>query len=73
MPIPILGEIYYNGIDSVPYLLPVLKVVPWVLVVVILKIYFNGYRNRNERVMHGKVAIITVCSLCRPPSTKVGY
>ncbi|PWW74464.1 NAD(P)-binding protein [Tuber magnatum] len=59
MPIPTLGEIYYNGIDSVPYLLPILKVVPWILAVVILKIYFNGYRNRNERVMHGKVAIIT--------------
>jgi len=72
MPIPILGEVYYNGIDSVPYLLPILKVVPWVIIVAILKIYFNGYRNRNERVMHGKVAIITVRSLFRPPPIKVG-
>ena len=61
MPIPVLGEIYYNGISSVPYLIPALKVLPWVLLLVVLKTYFNGTKNGNERVMHGKVAIVTVC------------
>jgi len=28
-----------------------------------LKIYFNRYRNRNERAMLGKGEIIMVCSL----------
>ncbi|KAL7272235.1 hypothetical protein RUND412_004963 [Rhizina undulata] len=59
MPIPIFGEIYYNGVNSIPYLSTILKIVPWIILVVIVKIYFNGAKNGNERVMHGKVAIVT--------------
>lgn len=60
MPIPIFGEVYYNGLGAVPGLLPVLKLVPWLAVLYILKLYFNGTYNENVRVMHGKVAIVTV-------------
>jgi len=37
-----------------------------------LKVYFNRYRNRNERAMPGKITRIMVCSLLRPPPIKVG-
>jgi len=59
MPVPLLGEIYYSGIEAVPYLSGVLKIVPWVVIVYLLKLYFNGVQNGNERIMHSKVAIVT--------------
>ncbi|KAH8151231.1 uncharacterized protein LAJ45_04433 [Morchella importuna] len=59
MPIPVLGEVYFNGIQSIPFLLPVLKVLPWIALLVLLKTWFGGARNANERVMHGRVAIVT--------------
>lgn len=60
MPVPLLGEIYYSGIEAVPYLSSVLKIVPWVAIVYLLKLYFSGVQNGNERIMHSKVAIVTV-------------
>lgn len=60
MPIPILGEIYYNGIRSIPFLLPIAKVLPWLALLVVIKTWFGGTKNSNERVMHSKVAVVTV-------------
>ncbi|KAI5798920.1 hypothetical protein EDC01DRAFT_22948 [Geopyxis carbonaria] len=59
MPIPLIGQLYDSGIQSVPYLSSSLKFIPWVFLVWLLKIYFSGTRNGNERVMHSKVAIVT--------------
>jgi hypothetical protein len=62
MPIPILGEVFFNGVDSIPWLPPALKVAPWLILLVFLKLYFSGASNINVRVMHSKVALVTVCS-----------
>jgi hypothetical protein len=72
MPIPIFGEVYYNGLQAVPYLSEALKFVPWIFLIVILKLYFNGTRNDIERVMHGKVVIVTVRALLAAPVAKCG-
>jgi hypothetical protein len=63
MPIPIFGEVYFNGLQAVPYLKEALKFVPWIILIAILKLWFNGTRNDIERVMHGKVVIVTVRAL----------
>jgi len=60
MPIPIFGEVYYNGLEALPWLATALKLVPWLAALYILKLYFNGTFNENVRVMHSKVAIVTV-------------
>jgi hypothetical protein len=71
MPIPVLGEVYFNGIQSIPFLLPVLKVLPLIALLVLLKTWFGGAKNANERVMHGRVAIVTVKSPSIPSRFRV--
>jgi hypothetical protein len=60
MPLHILGEIYYNGIQAVPFLPLGLKFIPWLVLVIILRFYFDGAQNNQERVMHSKVVLVTV-------------
>jgi hypothetical protein len=62
MPIPIIAEALRQGSESLKYVVPILKVVPWIALVVVLKYYFGGARNRSERAMHGKVVMLTVSS-----------
>ncbi|KAL8709958.1 MAG: hypothetical protein Q9220_005408 [cf. Caloplaca sp. 1 TL-2023] len=59
MPIPILVEVAFNGIHSVPLLAPTLKLLPWLVLVFILKRYFGGAQNVSERLMKSKVVMIT--------------
>jgi hypothetical protein len=68
MPIPIIAEAFRQGSASLKYVTPVLKAIPWIALLVGLKYFFGGARNRSERVMHGKVVILTVCSLHPPMS-----
>ena len=60
MPIPILAEVANNGISSIPYVVPSLKLLPWLVLVYGLKWYFGGANNVSERLMKSKVVIITV-------------
>lgn len=60
MPLPLLAEGLWRGLSSIPYGYTVLKSASWVLVISLLKYYFGGARNTAERVMHGKVVIVTV-------------
>ncbi len=60
MPLPILAEAFWKGLSSIPFGYTVLKVASWVLVVSLLKYYFGGARNTAERLMHGKVVMVTV-------------
>jgi hypothetical protein len=62
MPLQLLAEGLWGGLSSIPYGYTVLKVVSWVLVISLLKYYFGGARNPSERVMHGKVVMVTVSS-----------
>lgn len=60
MPIPLLAEGIWGSPSSIPYLFAVLKTIPWLGLLVLLKFYFGGARCRSERVMHGKVVMVTV-------------
>ncbi|KAI9729289.1 MAG: hypothetical protein M1834_006960 [Cirrosporium novae-zelandiae] len=59
MPVPIFTEILSKGFGIIPYFYTVLKTIPWIIGVWFLKIYFGGAKNRSERLMHGKVIMIT--------------
>ena len=63
MPVPVLFLTISDGISSIPYLTTVLKIIPWIALIVFLKYVFGGMRNRSERVMHGKVIMVTVCAI----------
>ncbi|PTU25310.1 hypothetical protein P175DRAFT_0498428, partial [Aspergillus ochraceoroseus IBT 24754] len=59
MPIPLITKGVTEGLSSIPYSYTVLRVVPWLLLVAVLKYYFGGARNSSERLMHSKVVMIT--------------
>ncbi|KAI4188924.1 MAG: hypothetical protein L6R41_001810 [Letrouitia leprolyta] len=63
MPIPILTEVANNGLSSIPYVAPTLKVLPWLALVYALKWYFGGATTSSERLMKSKVVMVT-----QPPS-----
>lgn len=60
MPIPIITKGITEGLSSIPYAYSILKLIPWVLVIAVLKYYFGGARNSSERLMHSKVVMVTV-------------
>jgi len=60
MPIPLLGDLLFKGVHNVPFAVPILKTLPCLLIVYLLKIYFGGARNTSERLMRSKVIMITV-------------
>ncbi|KAK2766752.1 hypothetical protein FQN54_006066 [Arachnomyces sp. PD_36] len=59
MPLPIIAQGVEGGISSIPYAIPILKTIPWLVALVLLKIYFGGARNTSERLMHSKVVMVT--------------
>jgi len=60
MPIPILGEIVFQGFDSVPYAWTAITLLPWAFAIYALRWFFGGTTNTYDRVMHGRVALVTV-------------
>jgi hypothetical protein len=60
MPLPLLAEVFFKGISAVPFAIPILKVLPWIALIIILKLYFGGASNSSERLMHSKVVMVTV-------------
>ena len=66
MPIPLIAQVAQDGVSSIPYAWPVLRIAPWIVLVSMLKYYFGGARNTSERLMHAKVVMVTVCN----PSTR---
>lgn len=60
MPLHIGSQAYYYGFDSVPFLWPAIKALPWLGALYLLKVYFSGASNTSERNMHGKVVMVTV-------------
>lgn len=68
MPIEIASTALFEGIDKVPLAWPIIKSLPWLAVLWLLKTYFGGARNTSERNMHSKVVMMTVRMLiCRGP------
>ena len=60
MPIGILHQGITEGLDSIPYGQPILKIVSVIAVLYLFKWYFNGAVNTSERNMHSKVVMVTV-------------
>ncbi|KAI9836571.1 MAG: hypothetical protein M1819_001203 [Sarea resinae] len=59
MPLPLLADAIFNGPSSIPYGYAILKAIPCLFLIYVLKVYFGGATNRSERVMHSKVVMIT--------------
>ena len=62
MPIPLVAEVLDGGLAKIPYAYTILKTIPWIVLIYLLKLYFGGTSNRSERVLHSKVIMMTVCS-----------
>jgi hypothetical protein len=60
MPVPLLAEGFGRGLSNIPYAWTIIKTIPWIGLIYLLKIYFNGAKCEAERVMHGKVVMVTV-------------
>ena len=60
MPIPLVAEVFQEGLSKIPYAYTVLKTLPWCGGIYGLKRYFAGALNHSERNMHSKVVIMTV-------------
>lgn len=60
MVVPLLAEGFGRGVTNIPYLSSVAKIVLTVGLIYGLKVYFGGATCKSERLMHGKVVIITV-------------
>lgn len=60
MPVPLLADVLSNGITSIQFAVPILKALPWLVLIYFLKLYFGGASNTSERLMHSKVIMITV-------------
>jgi NAD(P)-dependent dehydrogenase (short-subunit alcohol dehydrogenase family) len=59
MPLNFISRIFFDGFSSVPYSSTILKVAFSIALIYLIKLYSSGARNSSERVLHGKVAIIT--------------
>ncbi|KAF2461104.1 hypothetical protein BDY21DRAFT_369174 [Lineolata rhizophorae] len=63
MPVYIIKHALSEGVESIPYLVTALNTalitVPWIALLALLKWYFGGARNNSERLMHGKVIMMT--------------
>ncbi|GAB7350752.1 hypothetical protein MBLNU459_g1301t1 [Dothideomycetes sp. NU459] len=59
MPVYAAKKALLDGFDTVPYSALIVKLLPVLLLLYVLKYYFSGSVNGSERNMHGKVVIIT--------------
>lgn len=67
MPIPLLGDLVFKGVHSVPFAVPILKITPCLVIIYLLKLYFSGATNNSERLMRSKVIMITVPNALSSP------
>ncbi|KAL8997436.1 MAG: hypothetical protein Q9169_003299 [Polycauliona sp. 2 TL-2023] len=59
MPIAFLAEVFEKGVFSIPYVIPTLKILPWLVLIYVSKWYFGGASSTSERLMKSKVVMIT--------------
>lgn len=72
MVVPLIAQGFWGGLSTIPYAYTVLKTIPWIALVILLKVYFEGSKNRSERVMHGKVVIVTVSDAMTVGDNEIG-
>ena len=63
MPIHMLASAVFEGASLLPFVVPLLKILPVLFLVWLLKMYFGGASNTSERLMHSKVIMITVIDI----------
>ncbi|KAF3936082.1 hypothetical protein ABW20_dc0106146 [Dactylellina cionopaga] len=59
MPVEFMNKVATDGVSSVPYLTSILRVIPWAALIYALRWFFGGQVNKVDRVMHGKVVMVT--------------
>ncbi|KAK4543567.1 hypothetical protein LTR36_005462 [Oleoguttula mirabilis] len=59
MPVHMAAQVLFDGFDSVPFIWPILKTIPWLGALYLMKIFFAGASNGSERNMHSKVVLVT--------------
>ncbi|TGO40056.1 hypothetical protein BHYA_0043g00440 [Botrytis hyacinthi] len=59
MPVDFVANVIWGKVTWLPSLWTVVKVVPAVLVIVLVKLFSAGVKNSSERKMHGKVVLVT--------------
>ncbi|KAK6544682.1 hypothetical protein TWF694_001368 [Orbilia ellipsospora] len=59
MPVEFLNQVVSHGVASVPYLPQILRFLPWAALIYGLRWFFAGQTNKVDRVMHGKVVMVT--------------
>ncbi|KAL1303417.1 hypothetical protein AAFC00_006808 [Neodothiora populina] len=59
MPVPSIATVIADGLDAVPGARLLVRALPWMLVLYVIKWYFSGTSNTSERKMHGKVVMVT--------------
>ncbi|KIV93505.1 hypothetical protein PV10_04716 [Exophiala mesophila] len=59
MPVPLLAEGFGRGITNIPHIWTAAQVVVGIALIYLLKSYFGGASCRAERVMHGRVILVT--------------
>jgi hypothetical protein len=60
MAIYIIRTAFNDGIGSVPFLWPIIKAIPWLILLWAVKFFFSGVSNKSDRNMHGRVVLVTV-------------
>lgn len=60
MVVPLLAEGFGRGFSNVPYIGLAIKTILSIALIYVLKRYFSGATCHSERIMHGKVILITV-------------
>ncbi|KAI4716176.1 NAD(P)-binding protein [Aureobasidium sp. EXF-10727] len=59
MPVPLIQKAILDGLETVPNSALLLKLLPVVLGLYLIRRWFQGATNTSERTMHGKVVMIT--------------
>ncbi|KAK4574483.1 hypothetical protein LTR86_001324 [Recurvomyces mirabilis] len=59
MPIYIALGGMLDGLDSIPFIWPILRALPWLVGLYLVKSFFSGSSNGSERNMHGKLVLVT--------------
>ncbi|ESZ90666.1 hypothetical protein SBOR_8946 [Sclerotinia borealis F-4128] len=59
MPVDFFANVIWGKVTWLPSLWTVIKIVPIVFVLVVVKLFSAGVKNTSERKMHGKVVLVT--------------
>jgi len=62
MPLPVAQRALFDGFTSIPKA-ALIKIAPVLVVLYLVRVYFQGSSNGSERNMHGKVVMVTVSKI----------